>query len=69
VGIKIHPRTVVVRNAEQEISAAVDAIQKKHDLTSLEFIQILTGMIALELKFCLRSERHPEEPEKGGDEA
>jgi hypothetical protein len=67
--MRLHPRTRLVQLAELEINEAISAVWKRHDLTSLEVCQILTSRLALTQKYMLRSERHPDNPDKGGDEA
>lgn len=44
-------------------------IQAVHDLTYGEWLQILGSEIAGISKYLIRHERHPDDPEKQGDEA
>lgn len=44
-------------------------IQTAHTLTYGEWFSILGGEIANLAKYLIRSERHPEDPDKRGDEA
>jgi hypothetical protein len=69
MGLRIHPRTRVVQSAELEIGDAVQAVVEKHDLTYTEIMQILASTQLHWLKYALRDERHPDDPDKGGDEA
>lgn len=67
--MRIHPRTRIVERAELEIGDAVREAIEKHDLTFVETQQILATTQLRWLKYALRHERHPDNPEKGGDEA
>ena len=66
--MRIHPRTRIVQKAETEIGAAVLQTIERHDLTIIEVTQILASQQLHWLKYALRHERHPDDPEKGGDE-
>lgn len=59
-----HPRSVPVQNAELQITASINLIARKYDLTSVELLKILNGESALTLKYMLREERHPDNPDK-----
>jgi hypothetical protein len=67
--VRIHPRTPVVEKAELEIGEAVREVVKRHELTFIELQQILATTQLKWLKYALRHERHPDDPDKGGDEA
>jgi len=67
--VRIHPRTRIVQRAEQEIGEAVSTAVGQHDLTYVELTQILASAQLHWAKYALRSERHPDDPDKGGDEA
>lgn len=63
-----HPRSIVVNKAKLEISEAIYSAIVKHDLTYLELISILSSEISGNVKYALRHERHPDNPDKGADE-
>jgi hypothetical protein len=67
--VRIHPRTRIVQRAEIEIGDAVSEAIERHDLTIIEVTQILASAQLHWLKYALRAERHPDDPDKGGDEA
>jgi hypothetical protein len=67
--VRIHPRTRIVQRAELEIGEAVEGVVMKHKLTHTELQQILATVQLHWLKYALREERHPDDPDKGGDEA
>jgi hypothetical protein len=67
--MRIHPRTRIVEKAELEIGDAVREVAGRHELTHIELQQILASTQLKWLKYALRQERHPSDPEKGGDEA
>lgn len=59
----------MVREATDELNTHIRMLAGKYDLTSIELLQILAERSALELRFMLRAERHPENPYKKADEA
>ncbi len=62
--MKMHKRTAIVVKAEEGIIKELH----KHDLTFGETIRILSGIMSTGAKYKIREERHPENPDKGGDE-
>ncbi len=69
MSIRLHPRYQLVQKAGYEITDAVLKLSVKHDLTYVELLQVLTGLVQDSLKYMLRAERHPNDPDKKGDEA
>lgn len=67
--MKLHERTITVDSAKRELSEAIMSISKKHELTPTELLQMLVSEMQTELKYCLRAERHPNDSNKGADEA
>lgn len=67
--IRIHPRAQIVSGAEQQISRRVAEIANTVDLTHVEVVSILLRLAADWHRFVLRSERHPDDPNKKADEA
>lgn len=59
-----HPRVRIVNQAKNEISKAIMEIEQKHDLTEIELLQILIEYQSTTLKYMLREERHPKDPDK-----
>jgi hypothetical protein len=66
--MKLHPRYHITSKAKCDIDLALLDLREKHDLTTVEFLQILNEHIATTLKYALRYERHGNSSE-GGDEA
>ncbi len=72
--MKLHERTMKVQAASCVISAAfTDAVEKAcdadPDLTYLELLGILHEVQGRWLKYALRAERHPDDPEaRAGEE-
>lgn len=65
--MKMHPRVMPWQRARNDISAAVSEAMKKHpDLTYIELFQIFNEITASWLKYALRDERHPNDPDKPG---
>lgn len=54
----MHERTMPVKKAGLEISDALVRIRDEHDLTDVEFLQILVAEQQSVLKYMLRFERH-----------
>lgn len=69
---KIHPRMDIVHEARRELDLALDEIVKKHKLTTGERLQVVNGVcssfVAAVARSAIRHERHPDNPEKPGDE-
>jgi hypothetical protein len=65
--MKLHPRVMPWQRARNDIDAAVSEAMKKHpDLTYIELLQIFNEITASWLKYALRDERHPDDPDKPG---
>lgn len=67
--MKLHARTMHVSRARNEIGLALIRLQQEHDLTDIEMLQAINEAQASILKYMLRAERHPTDPEAKGDEA
>ena len=65
--MRTHPRRVVVAEAEGEIREFILKAARRHDLTDIELLTILSGQMASTLKYALRAERHPDDPSKPAD--
>lgn len=66
--MKLHERYFIVEKARNQIRLAVLEAMKECELTYAEVFAILSEELATKAKYCLRAERHPEDPDKGGDE-
>lgn len=69
MNLKIHPRTRIVDKARHEFEAFLLDLEQKHELTYGELYSMLGGKIVDLAKYHIRFERHPESPDKKGDEA
>lgn len=67
--MKLHPRTLPVQGAEAEIRLALIRLQQERDLTDVEMLQAVGVWQASVLKYMLRAERHPEDPDRPADQA
>ncbi|WFC43215.1 hypothetical protein [Pseudoxanthomonas sp. SE1] len=63
-----HPRTQLVRLAQIDIERAVLEVAERNGLTYVETMQGLARAMESFSKHALRSERHPDDPDKGADE-
>jgi hypothetical protein len=69
VTLKLHPRSSVVQKARLEFDQFLFDLEQKHQLTYGELFSMLGNSIANLAKYQIRSERHPNDPDKRGDEA
>jgi hypothetical protein len=69
MSMRLHERFMRVREAEVELQGWCTGWMDRHDLTYLEAIGALLSEALNLKKYALRTERHPEDPDKGGDEA
>ena len=67
--MQLHERTMKVQGAGIELSGHVWDTIKKHDLTYGEITSLLSQEIIKVAKYQIRTERHPNNPSKRGDEA
>lgn len=67
--MRLHPRTLVVREAETAFGTALLKLVEKHNLTEIEVIRMLLGEAQSWSIYILRRERHPRHPNKKADEA
>lgn len=67
--MQLHPRTMIVKAAQLELSGFMLDWQQKHDLTFGETFKILAEMMERDAKYMIRQERHPDDPDARGDEA
>ena len=69
MSILIHERYEVVTRAHLDLTTAVGKIIQEQGLTHAEVTLILTQEILAWNQYAIRAERHPDDPEKKGDEA
>jgi hypothetical protein len=62
--MKLHERVMIVQRAGVELSNAAMKIREQHELSYVEYLSILNQEAARVLKFALREERHPDDPDK-----
>ena len=67
--MKLHPRTQPVNAAEADIRMALIDAQDYHRLTDVEMLRFLITETERVSKRLLRAERHPDNPDRKGDEA
>jgi len=65
---KIHSREMPVEQARIDFDSMCEDFLKKHELTDIEFLQILNGRVATRLKYMLRYERHGDADKPAGIE-
>ncbi len=65
----LHPRTKLVEAAQNDIRLFILEVQSKRGLTFHEILKILGEEITNVSKYAIRDERHPDNPNKKGDEA
>lgn len=66
--MKLHPRTLKVQTAMYALETLVWEWVQAHDVTYLEALQALSHVSAQVVKYAIRVERHPDDPDKKGDE-
>lgn len=66
--MKVHERFFIVQAAGIEFKRFFLQLEKDNDLTYGEMTQMLAVELANLAKYQIRSERHPENPDKQGDE-
>jgi hypothetical protein len=65
--MRIHPRRAIIEQATRELRYSVNDIETRHALTPAELVKILAEQIAWEVRYVIRSERHPNSPDTPGD--
>lgn len=66
--MRLHRRTLLVQEAHAEAKSALLDIWKKHDLTWGEIVAFHAHEVQSAARYIIRTERHPDDPEKRGDE-
>ena len=66
--MRVSARSQEVAIAQSEIAVKLNKLQAEHGLTNIEMLQAVTSWQGTALKYMLRTERHPDDPDKGADE-
>lgn len=62
--MKMHPRALIVDRAGVELTEMAMKLRQQHELTYIEYLGILNQEAGRVLKYALREERHPDDPDK-----
>jgi hypothetical protein len=62
--MKLHPRALIVDRAGIDLSNFALKLRQQHELTYIEYLGILNVEAGRVLKYALREERHPDDPDK-----
>lgn len=68
-GLRLHERYETVEQAKYEISGEFWKLAAAHELTYPEAVKIIAYLLETAAKYMIRHERHPDDPERKGDEA
>lgn len=68
-GLRVSRRAQDVHVAQAELGVLLDRFQRERRLTDIEMLQGLVGWQASVLKYMLRAERHPDDPDRPADVA
>jgi hypothetical protein len=66
--MRLSKRAQQASRARADLREHVFQWMQKHELTDLETAVILADLQSASLKYALRAERHPDDPDKGADE-
>ena len=67
--MKIHERTLVVQKARHTFETFMLELEQEYGLSYGELFSLHGNAIANLAKYQIRGERHPDDPDKKGDEA
>ena len=67
-GLRLHPRTMPVQRAYAELGELLLEWETRHELTPIEAAMGMTEQLQRLLKYELRGERHPDDPDHKADE-
>lgn len=67
--MRLHERTLLVQKASLEFSELTLDLIERHGLTYGEIVGLLADQLGRMAKMMRREERHPDDPDKRGDEA
>lgn len=63
---KLHHREPIVQRAHLDLDTAVLDILQRYDLTYAELFRIINEVEAAWIKYAIRDERHPDDPDTPG---
>jgi hypothetical protein len=66
--MRLHHRTQAVAQASADIGMKLIALQQEHGLTDIEMMQAMLTWQERKLKWMLRAERHPDDPDKPAEQ-
>lgn len=66
--MRLHKRTLLVQRARGEFTDLCTEFLRGHDLTWGEWTSILADQLTQQAMYQIRDERHPDDPERKGDE-
>lgn len=64
-----HPRTLIVDKARHAFEIFLLELQQEYALSYGELFSLLGNAITSRAQHQIRQERHPDNPDKGGDDA
>ena len=67
-GLRRHSRTTTVQRAESHVHDALLVAMDAYDLSWTEAAVMLSSLTTNALKYALRDQRHPHDPERKADE-
>jgi hypothetical protein len=67
--VKLHQRTQIIAKARLELGSLLLKLEEENELTIGEILDILNGLASDYIRSLVRMERHPNDPDKKGDEA
>lgn len=68
-GMREDPDARRVRTSQAVVAAELDKLQRQYELTDIEMLQALNAWQGMALKFMLREERNPGNPDWPADAA
>jgi len=66
--MKLHERVMIVERAHNKLATVIANALEDTDITYVELWDILNRISASYVKYAIRQERHPDDPEKRGGE-
>jgi len=67
--MKLHTRTCIVEKARHAFVTFLLELRQEYELTYGELFQLLGNAVTDLAKYQIRAERHPDDPDKRGDDA
>lgn len=66
--MRLHPRTMLVQQARVELGRMLLDLEERYGLTPAETVSALSEQLSRVARYAIRAERHPDDPDRGGDE-